>query len=80
MCVHVCVCERGGGGGVIFNGLSPYYFLSGWDVFAFGGIDIIMMRIWWRLKMKIELFSRLQSPTKPLCSLHCQKYPTELCC
>lgn len=34
-CVSVCVS---GGGVLIFNGLSPYYFLSGLEVFAFGGI------------------------------------------
>lgn len=35
VCVSMCVCVFGG---FIFNGLSPYYFLSGLEVFAFGGI------------------------------------------
>ena len=36
----MCVSVDGAvvGGGLIFNGLSPYYFLSGLEVFAFGGI------------------------------------------
>lgn len=69
--VHMCVCVWMGGG-LIFNGISPYYFsVRIGSVCIRGNIDIIMMKIWWRLKMKIDPFFFLSSDAvahKPLCS------------